>query len=249
MDRLEANLDRISAETRERQAKTEANLDRISAETRERQAKTEANLDRISAETRERQAKTEANLDRIATETKNNLDRLSEEMREFKAEMAVFKTEMRASSQAADKRWGDLSNKMGTLVEDIIAQGIPEIFQRIFHIDIEPAFAIRQRRPCRGDHGRMREFDAYAFAGGYFLLNETKGSLGPQDIPAFLDVLKAARDYFPEIEDRKVMGALGTFHVDPSLAKAGERAGLIMIGLNTGLLRILNSPDFSPAEF
>ena len=46
-----------------------------------------------------------------------------------------------------------------------------------------------------------------------------------------------------------INGVLGTFVLDPSLAAAGERQGLIMVGLGTGLLQVLNSAGFVPRAF
>jgi hypothetical protein len=45
--------------------------------------------------------------------TKRSLDRLSDEMPEFKQEMREFKVEM-------DRRWGELANRLGALVEDVV---------------------------------------------------------------------------------------------------------------------------------
>jgi hypothetical protein len=57
--------------------------------------------------------------------TQQNLDQLSREMREFKDDRLAADTRL-------DRRWGELANKMGTLAEDIVAPGIPAIFQRAF---------------------------------------------------------------------------------------------------------------------
>ena len=43
--------------------------------------------------------------------------RFAQEMREFKNDMSEFKDEMRAARRALDKKWGDLANKMGTIIE------------------------------------------------------------------------------------------------------------------------------------
>jgi hypothetical protein len=196
------------------------------------------------AELAHAQAETQSGMQRL----ERNLDRLSAEMREFKDEMSEFKDEMRASSKAADKRWGELSNKMGTLVEDIIAPGIPEVLRNLFQTDQEAEIIVRTRRRHR-ESGARREFDTVAWIDGYFLLSETKSRLTPGDIPEFLEILAQARSFFSEAQGRKVIGALATFYVDASLVAAIERAGLIAIGLDTGLLRLLNSTDFRPTEF
>ncbi len=212
------------------------------------QARTEANLDRLCAEMRE--------FKNEMAEFKNEMVEFKGEMVEFKGEMVEFKNEtreaneqMRRASEAADRRWGELSNKMGTLVEDFIAPGIPSIFRQALGIQDEPDSWIRARRTHPRDRSRRREFDAVALGGGFLLINETKSTLRPEDIPPFLESLAEAREYWPEAEGCRVVGALASFYVEPSLVAAVEKAGLVMIGLNTGLLRILNSPGFKPREF
>ncbi len=180
---------------------------------------------------------------------KDEMRVFKDEMRVFKDEMRVFKDEMGAVSDRADRRWGELANKMGTLVEDIVAPGIPAVFRSVFHQEAEPACGIRERRWHRRDPSRRREFDAVAWGGGVFMVVQTKSALAPEDIGAFLEALGEVRDYFPEAEGHRVVGALASFYVAPSLVLGGERRGLLMLGLSKGLLEILNTPGFTPQAF
>ncbi len=78
------------------------------------------------------------------------------EMSEFKDEMSVFKDGMRRFREASEsdrkamnKRWGDLADKMGTLVEDIVAPNMPGVQREFFGL-VEPGLmAVRVRRRCR----------------------------------------------------------------------------------------------------
>ncbi len=181
--------------------------------------------------------------------TQKSLDRLTQDTEVFKAEMRAFKDEMRASSDRADRRWGELANKMGTLVEDIVAPGIPSVFQSVFQQEEEPTSGIRLRRRSGRDSARRREFDVVVWGGGVFLVVQTKSALAPEDIGRFLEALAEVRDYFPEAEGQRVVGALASFYVEPSLVLGGERQGLLMLGLSRGLLEVLNSPGFTPRAF
>jgi len=164
-------------------------------------------------------------------------------------EMAEFREEMRVARQESNRKWGELSNKMGTLVEDIIYPSIPEIFRKAFGQTQEPDCAIRVTRHHRTDPSRRREFDAVASAQDIFLINETRSRLVPSAIPAFIEVLQEAREFFPEAEGKKVVGAMATFHMDSSLVRSGERKGLLMLGLGSGLMEILNASGFEPRAF
>ncbi|MCU0242322.1 MAG: hypothetical protein MUF51_07850, partial [Vicinamibacteria bacterium] len=135
------------------------------AELAHAQAKTERTLDRLSTEMREFKDEMREFKDEMR-EFKDEMREFKDEMREFKDEMSVFKDEMRASSKASDKRWGELSNKMGTLVEDIIAPGIPEVFRNLYQSDQEAEIIVRTRRRHR-ESGARREFDTAAWIDGY----------------------------------------------------------------------------------
>jgi hypothetical protein len=84
---------------------------------------------------------------------------------------------------------------------------------------------------------------------GYFLINETKSQLRPEDVPVFVETLRAARRFFPEYQGRKLVGALASLYLDPALIRFIERQGIIAMGLGDDLMDAKNSPGFRPAEF
>jgi len=184
-----------------------------------------------------------AELARAQARTEAELSRLSVEMREFKDKVD-------ATIANSHRQWGELSNKMGTLVEDVIAPGLPRVFCHFFGGDEATlALTVRSRRRHESERSRTQEFDAVVWGDEALLLNETRSRLAPEDIPSFVTLLKEARAFLPEAKTRKVVGALASFYLHPSLVTAGERQGLLMIGLDTGLLRVMNSPGFEPKAF
>jgi hypothetical protein len=197
-------------------------------------------------------ARTSANLDRLSEEMRVFRDEIRGESRAFKeemrGEMRAFQDEMRASRREADKRWGELANKMGTLVEDIVAPGIPGLFHRLFGV-LDPDSLVRARPRHKADHGSRREFDMVVWGGDYFLVTETRSRARPEDIQELLAVLPEVRHYFADAAGLKVVGALASFYVEPSLVRAAEREGLLVFGLGAGLLEPLNTADFKPREF
>ena len=50
---------------------------------------------------------------------------LHQEMQDFKDEMRTFKDEAESDRKRMNKQWGELANKVGTAVEDIVAPNIP----------------------------------------------------------------------------------------------------------------------------
>ena len=217
-------LEQAMAELAHAQAQSQRRVDSLAASLDRHAAETRASLDRHAAETK-------ANFDRYAAETKATLDRLA--------------ADIANTNRAA----GEAVNKSGRLVEDLVYPSIPELFARISGLSGEPGCMMRVRREPRSAPGKNREFDAVAYGGDVFLLCSVKSTLGANHVGELLGLLPRVRDFFWEAEGRRIVGALASFYLDPSLVTAGERSGLYMLGMRTGLVEVLNSPSFKPAEF
>ena len=121
-----------------------------------------------------------------AMRTEMSLNRLSDEMREFKDEMREFKDETTRDRQRMNKQWGDLANRLGTLVEDIVAPSLPRVAAEQLGCDAPELFAVRvvKRR-----NGETREYDAMVVCPDCILINETKSRLHDTHIDALLDAV------------------------------------------------------------
>jgi hypothetical protein len=170
---------------------------------------------------------------------KNGVDEFKNGVDVFKEEMLNFKTESR-------KRWGELSNKMGTMVEDLVAPSIPRIVQAIVSCPLDTLeSAIRVRR--RNAAGQRKEFDAVATCGPYLFINETKSPLTPEHIQTFVqELLPTVREFFPEHAAKQVIGIIASLYVDSSLVQYAEKQGLVILGFGQDVMDVLNFPDFIP---
>ena len=71
---------------------------------------------------------------------------------------------VRIQQREMDRKWGDLANKLGTVVEDIIAPGLPGVLRSCFGVDPDEIYVrYRIRHPRTRD--RVREFDIVAVGG------------------------------------------------------------------------------------
>jgi hypothetical protein len=201
---------------------------------------------------------TDRRLERSFERTDRELDRLSREMRAFKDEMGAFKDEMRAFKDKADqtiaamnKKWGELSNKMGTMAEDLVAPSIPRILSEVAGCaeDQIEWMAVRVKRRHPVEPRRSQEFDVVAVCRDYVLINETKSSLNAKDVDDFIQVLVEAREFFPEHAGRHFIGAIASLYVDPSVVRHGQNQGVLVLGFGEDLMDVLNDPGFVPREF
>lgn len=195
-------------------------------------------------------------LEYLMADLTENVTRLSiemrafkEEMREFKDEMAEFKDESRRQTRDMNRKWGELANKMGTLAEDLVAPSIPRILAEYIGCPESGIEFLTVRSSRKRAGGFNHEFDVLAGCGDVLLINETKSRLNPADVDNFVKLLGEARSFFPEYAERRIVGVLASFYIDPSLVRFGERQGLVMLGASDGVMELLNNPGFSPRFF
>lgn len=185
------------------------------------------------------------------------------EMREFKNEMREFKDEMRDFKEytlatnarveqelkAARQRDAELSDKMGTLAEDMVAPSVPRILAEVIGCTETPRMAGVRMRNKTAD-GRSKEYDVVAVCADFILINETKTRLRPADIVEFAEHLtQEVHDFWPEYADKTIIGSLAALYVDPGLVVYGEKHGLIILGVQDGFMTILNQVGFTPTRY
>ena len=76
----------------------------------------------------------------------NSQLRTEAELRAFKEEMREFKEENRRQTRAMNRQWGDLANKLGTLVEDLVYPSLPRIVAQTLGQEILDLGVRRKRR-------------------------------------------------------------------------------------------------------
>jgi len=188
--------------------------------------------------------------------------RSDERFEQFKQELSeqTKKTQTELDSLAkqvkeTNKQMGELSNRLGTLVEDIVSPDMLRVLRQVAHIpeEIEGIINVRQREFYNGKdlngHPSVMEFDAIARCGDYALVNETKTTLRPEQVKEFLAKLAMARDYFPQLVGKQIIGAISSLRIEPSLIKHASNQGLLVLALGEGMLQLKNEADFQPKIF
>jgi len=138
----------------------------------------------------------------------------------FELEMREFKDEMRASKRELDKKWGDLANKMGTIIEDILAPNLRRLALEHFRFPAIGDFMIRRSRR-RPDRPEMEgEFDTLVVGPEAVILGEAKSSPTLEYADAFADKLRTFFDFFPEYRGRRLIAVFGSWAIaDPIVAR------------------------------
>ena len=112
-----------------------------------------------------------------------------------------------------NKQWGDLANKMGTIIEDILAPNLRRLAREHFHCDPIEAFIIRYTRRRPGPLGTESEFDTLVVAEGVVLLGEAKSSPSLTYADEFAAKVATFFDYFPEYRGRRLIPIFGSWAI------------------------------------
>ena len=132
---------------------------------------------------------------------------------------ASFEQDMRASKRELDKKWGELANKLGTIIEDIVAPNLRRLALEHFHLQTILAFMLRctRRRPDRPEV--ETEFDAIAVGSAAVILGEAKSSPSLAHADAFADKVRVFFDFFPEYRGKRLIAVLGSWAIGDSVVE------------------------------
>lgn len=209
----------------------------------------EAVLGQFIVQTNTALARMERGLESLQKEMrafKDEMKVFKDEMKEFKDEMSGFKKESEAQARRMNEKWGELANKMGTFVEDLVYPSMAGTIRQKFSLEAE-MLGIRIKKRFPG--GANYEADAIALAGEYVFLNSTRSSLDNRAVNDFIKEIPRFRQFFPEYADRKLIGILASLYIDESVVKYAERKGFLVLGVGIELMEIKNTPGFTPKEW
>jgi hypothetical protein len=205
--------------------------------------RSELSISRLSEEMREFKEEMREFKEEMS-EFKEEMSEFKEEMREFKEEMRAFKDETVRDRQRMNRQWGDLANRLGTLVEDIVAPNLPRVAAELLGCTQPSLFALRVVRHWQGE---TREYDALVVCEDALLVNETKSKLQAAHVDAFLAKLTELPLLFPEYAGRRLVGVLASLAVDEGVVAVATRRGVAVMAMGEDTMQVLNPEAVRPA--
>ena len=141
-----------------------------------------------------------------------------------------------------NKRWGELANKMGTVVEDIVAPSVRRLAREMFDCGELRQFWTRMSASRSDDPSRTREFDALYVGTRAVLLNETKSSPRASDARRFAAFLESGElaCYFPEYRKLPIVAAFSSLSIPDDLVTYLTRRGIYAIAMGDEAMQVLN---------
>ncbi len=180
--------------------------------------------------------------DREAMREEMRKDR--EESRRFREEMQRTVAELRKTVVDMRRQWGEVVNRMGTLVEDIVAPNLPRIAKQYFGCTDIEFFAVRVRRRHSVDKSKSREFDVIVVCdNNTVLLNETKTTPRVQYIDAFADFIQRGEffEYFPEYRGKKLVPIFSSLYMGEDIVNYLTKKRIYAMAMGGETMDLLNA--------
>ena len=201
-------------------------------------ARTDASMartDEAMARTDEAIGRLERIVERREQEGAREREAAARDWKEMKEQAARERREM-------NERWGNLANKMGTLVEDIIAPSIRRLAREVFGCGDQRYFGTRVSVNRSDDPSREREFDALYVGARAVLLNETKSSPRTEHVQAFVQFLESDEFalYFPQYRELPIKPAFSSLSIPPDMVTYLTRRGIYAIAMGDEAMQVLN---------
>ena len=162
------------------------------------------------------------------------------------AELRAFKDEMRQQNRDMNRKWGDMANKLGTMVEDLVAPSLSRIVEEQLG---EIVLDLMPRRERRLQDGRVKEFDGIAVTSNLVCLNSTKASLRSADVDSFVTDIGVFREFFPEYGALPVVGILASLAVEDRVLAYAEKQGFLVLAVGDQFMDVQNPPGFEPKRW
>ena len=170
---------------------------------------------------------------------KNEMRDFKNEMRDFKNEMRDFKDEAKVERKSMNKKWGELANKMGTVVEDIVAPSLGGIAREYFKVDEFDFFAVRLTK--RNSTGTIRrEFDVVAESKDYFFVVETKATPRTEYIQKFIKFVPELNSWFPDMQNKRIVPIFASLYLPSDSIQYLTNNNVFCIAMKDDNMDLLN---------
>jgi polyhydroxyalkanoate synthesis regulator protein len=168
-------------------------------------------------------------------------ERLENELKESKRQL---ENELRESKRQWNKQWGELSNKLGTIVEDIIFPASRPVIESVFRVKVQQ-LATRVFR----QQGNLRaEFDVVAVSERQVFLIEVKSTPRFDYLTDFVDNrIPVFRQLFPEYASLDLVPIFASLSIPDDIVKAAtNRRVFAMAYREWEYMDILNAKELLP---
>ena len=139
------------------------------------------------------------------------------------------------------KALGDIGNRLGEFVEEMVRPAIVRLFQQR---------GIHVQKVHRGSTsqvlGELVEVDLLAIDGSVMVAVECKSKLSIKDVNHHIERLGKIKAAFPEYGDKALYGAVAAMITPEGVADYAYRAGIFVLAQSGDTLVVTNEDTFQP---
>lgn len=174
--------------------------------------------------------------------TEMELQEFKREMLEFKNEMREFKDWSKKNIENLNRQWGNLANKLGTLVEDIFAPSIDIVIKKHFKIAPDRIYTNLLVRK----NGDELELDIVASSVKEKKLFVVEVKVNPdreEYVERFQRKLSMVFEYLPEYAGFELLPIYAGFSMKENTVKKLSQLGIYAMVARGDILEIVNFDD------
>ncbi len=203
-------------------------------------------LENIVRKLSEAQLHNQRELSQIFSRMDEREKKVDERMEKRHQELIDFKDEMKNDRKQMNKQWGDLANRMGTVVEDIVRPNIPTICKEYFKC--EPNIIMTRQFIRTPDKSQSAEFDIIAVCDDFVLLNETKTTATLEYINTFSEFVKSGKffNFFPIYSELKLVPVFSAINITDKLIDELTNKGIYAMVPKGNTMDLINFKQINP---
>jgi hypothetical protein len=173
------------------------------------------------------------------------IERIETTIERIEATIERMEKESARDRREWNRRWGELANKLGTIVEDIVAPNLPRIARDYYGFETIEDFMLRRTVLNKRDPSREREFDAIlvgktAAGEGRVIINETKSTARTDYVEDFVAVLAEIEDYFPEYQGKAIIPIFASLAISEHVVSYLTKRRIYAMAMGEETMTLLN---------
>ncbi len=176
----------------------------------------------------------------LAVSSKETDRKFQETDRKFQESQQAFDRQMKVLSKSI----GDIGNRLGQFVEEMIAPAVVPLFQAR-GIEVHQ---INQRHTAKRE-GAVAEIDLFVVNSTQAVAVEVKSSLSIAYVDKHLATLARIKWFFPQYAGYEVFGAVAAMVVTAEVAQYAEAQGLFVLQPSGEHIELGNAAGFSPKSW
>lgn len=178
---------------------------------------------------------------------KNEMSDFKNEMSDFKNEMSDYKEEGKRERKEMNVKWGQLSNRLGTFSEDMVAPNIPRLAREQFGVSHLDVYTRNMIKTNPNDISQSFEFDVIVVNNEQkkAILVECKFTVRMEYLRDMTRIADNFRAVFPEYADYELISIFASMSIKEDQIKFLTSNNIYAMALGEENMELLNYEELS----